>query len=121
MKFANIGDSEPRWKWFRFPGTDLEVELKCVPGSQLAKVQARCGMAQDRPKIDAYYTHVAKHWFRDARGACDAHGQPLDCSSEQIRAAMLADNLEFAAWVSETLQNSSAWLDEGNGDSGSAS
>ena len=114
MKFANVGQGDgPGWKWFTYPGTDFEVELRCVPGSQLARAQARFQLGSERPKLDGYYGHIAKHWFKDVRGAESANGEALDGTSEKIRAAILADNLDVAVWVTETLQNSSGWLEEG--------
>ena len=103
---------EQLWKWFHFPGSDAEVELRLVTRDELLKANA-AGV------VSAFADYVGRHWFRDFKHLKDANGVDIP-NTDDNRAAILQD-LVLWGFIQEKLLKAEEWHREGKTDSGSAS
>lgn len=120
MLRVSLDDDNSRWKWFDFPRPAFSLELYSPTASELSRTAARFGLTSEKPDLSGFSAHLATHWFRDFKGIVDQDDQPLQ-NTVEIRKALLEKVPGLLAWAQGRIADFAAWLDEGNGDSGSAS
>lgn len=111
VKHVNAKEDQ-LWKWFRFPGSDAEFELKLITRDELLKGNAA-------GEVSAFADHVGRHWFRNFKNLMDANKVAIP-NTEENRVAILQD-LGLWAFIQEKILKAVGWNDEGKDDSGSAS
>jgi hypothetical protein len=113
VRFGHVNASAAQvWRWFKFPGTDFEVELRLVTRTELV---ASTKGARD----DGYPKYVVEHWFRDFKNAKDVNG--VDIPNTPDNRLALLDDLDLWRWMQDKFQSASEWREEGNGGSDSGS
>ena len=113
MVIANFNaDPGQMWKWFAIPGTNASVELKLVLTDEMIAFSKSSDMAVQR-------RYAAKNLFRDFKGMKDCNGVAIP-NDEDNRTAMLCFR-SLWIFVLDKLQSLEGWMEEGKGDSGSAS
>jgi hypothetical protein len=107
MRIVQInGDESHRWRWFRIPDTDAQVELYAMDVSELDALRRKLAKSED----DASQ-YLAARAFRDFRGMQDASGAPLE-NSEAMRLAILRAAPDVRAFVLLKLADFRAWADD---------
>lgn len=119
MLRVSLDDDTARWKWFAYPDRGFSLELYSPKASELARAASRYGLTTDKVDLAGFSKFIAEHWFRDFKGIVDQHDQPLQNTAE-IRGKLLENVPGLLAWAQGRIADFTSWLDEGNGDSGSA-
>ena len=120
MLRVSLDDDNARWKWFEYPRPAFSLELYSPTASDLTRVSARFGLTTDKPDTLGFASYIAEKWFRDFKGITDQNDKPLD-NTPEIRKQLLDKVPGLLAWAQGRIADFGAWLDEGNGGSGSAS
>jgi hypothetical protein len=115
-----LNDDESRWRWFHYGRPEFSVELFCPTTSEMNRVAARFRVLNDDRDLKGLAKYIGENWFRDFRGIVDQNDDPLPNTIEN-RVALLDQVPGLMAWVQGRIADFSAWLDEGNGGSGSVS
>jgi hypothetical protein len=119
MLRVSLDDDNARWKWFEYPRPEFSLELYSPTASELSRASARFGLTTDKADTLGFSAYIAEKWFRDFKGIVDQDGKPIP-NTPEIRKQLLDKVPGLLAWANGRIADFSAWLDEGNADSGSA-
>jgi hypothetical protein len=120
LVFQETGLGSQRWKRFSNDKVGFSVEIYAPTTDEFAEFASKYRLGQRDADLPGMRRFVAKNWTRSFTGLQKPDGTAHDDTPE-IRALVFNEFTDVWSWILERIQDFSAWRDEGNAGSGSAS